>query len=370
MAKRYPSLLFLMFAIASVARALPQYRIDLQSILIPGNIRLQGMNSVGTSAKFLAPNNLMLRNPDGSYVISDAAPNGYDVDGSHKPISQGNRVFLSLSYISDGGVKTKPVYWSESEGFQFLPDLITIPPNPSYSYEMYTANASGTVAGGGFWFLAGNNYNFTPTRFKKSGNLWTTQFFNGQGKVTYVDSDGTSYGQFNYKAGIWRMDGSFAALPAPFQGDPHNPTMLGGRSSNGKIFGQSINEIWVWDNEFSQPMRYATPQNLLWEFSFLHVNAKDEVAYSGAAAQNSKAYYFTEQTGSVTFNSLLAPEFADYNVNAVQEIDDSGRVLGFAYPPGSSVFQPVILTPVPEPSTLALVGAGVTVLVFRRKKRN
>lgn len=246
MAKRYPSLLFLMFALASVARALPQYRIDLQTSFAPGSAPFIGMNAAGTLVKTYAPNNYLMRHSNGTiHVSSQSAPTGYTVDQGSVAISASDRVFGSVFYISDGGVKTKPVYWSESEGFQFLPDLITIPPNPSYSYEMYTANASGTVAGGGFWFLAGNNYNFTPTRFKKSGNLWTTQFFNGQGKVTYVDPDGTSYGQFNYKAGIWRMDGSFAALPAPFQGDPHNPTMLGGRSSDGKIFGQSINEIWV-----------------------------------------------------------------------------------------------------------------------------
>lgn len=76
---------------------------------------------------------------------------------------------------------------------------------------------------------------------------------------------------------------------------------------------------------------------------------------------------FTE--GSVYgIDSLLAPEFGDWSMEGVRDINDRGQILGLASFGGGDA-QTVLLTPVPEPGTLAALGLGALLIANRRSKR-
>jgi len=354
------------------AFAFPQYRLDLQSSLIPGSAPVNGINRQGAMAKTFGNRVLSLRSADGNVFNSQPTPDLYHLGYTSKAISAENRVFSAFTYDSSYG-KSKPVTWTPSGGFELLPDLITSPPWPNYSYNMNACTDDGTVAGGSFWFYAGNTYNHTPTRFRKVGAVWTAQFFPGEGEVFAFDPDGTAYGRFNGKAGIWRNDGSLYTLPAPIQGDPNlGPwTMAVGKDDSGRLYGTGQNEIWIWDSILTQPRRFVAPEGPLVRDFYLRVNRHGQCVFTGVSGglNSINGYYWSEAEGFVQLNSLLQPEFqAEYNMRYPNGIDDQGHIIGSALAASVNEYKGVYLTPVPEPSPLLLTAAGIAAIALKRRK--
>ena len=367
--KRFYCILVVGIVCNGWAQAHPQYKLELQSALAPGAVNFTGINSAGTMVKPYSTNSLLIRQPDGSYSITDPYVSSvYTVDHSGMAIAGNNRCFGAFSYVDTPATRNKPFVWSQDGGFQILPDPSTV--GETSSYTMYAASPGGEVAGGTFTYHLGAAQIFIPTRFRQIAGSWTGELFNGEGLSFYVEEDGSAYGRFRGKAGIWRPDGSLYVMPAPFQGGSNGPySAVVGRDSQGRYFGQGKDEIWIWNSLSEQPQRFTMPAYIQADIFSLRINHSGQGIFTSAGA-NSRPYIWNESDGPVNLNSLLLPEYSStYLISSTGGIDDQGRIRAIARELSTNEFRGVYLTPVPEPSTLLLTGAGIGFLVFRRRRR-
>jgi probable HAF family extracellular repeat protein len=82
---------------------------------------------------------------------------------------------------------------------------------------------------------------------------------------------------------------------------------------------------------------------------------------------NSQKYYiWSRSTGLEDLNTMLAPAYSDWQVTGVQNISNTGQVVGNAIHNGQT--HAIVLTPVPEPASLALLGVGAAALLMCRRR--
>lgn len=98
-----------------------------------------------------------------------------------------------------------------------------------------------------------------------------------------------------------------------------------------------------------------------------HINARDEVL--GVYVTKDNAYipfYYSDATGSIPVDQLLDPT-TGWTLQSISDINDAGQMIGFARHNGERV--PVLLTPVPEASTLAQGAVGILMVAGLRLHR-
>jgi probable HAF family extracellular repeat protein len=89
-----------------------------------------------------------------------------------------------------------------------------------------------------------------------------------------------------------------------------------------------------------------------------------------SAAANGGAHYFLYSDGQMTdMNNLLYTAFEGYQLSGFGPINDHGQIGASGYGP-DRVYQPVLLTPVPEPGALSLIAMGGAGLLRKSRGAN
>jgi probable HAF family extracellular repeat protein len=103
------------------------------------------------------------------------------------------------------------------------------------------------------------------------------------------------------------------------------------------------------------------------------INASGEVVGTSITTSTSDAFLYTTSSGMIDLNSLL-PAGSGWDLQVATAINDSGQVVGFGMNPEGQQEAFLLDTAsssgssTPEPSSIALFGAGAAVLIMMRKK--
>jgi probable HAF family extracellular repeat protein len=98
------------------------------------------------------------------------------------------------------------------------------------------------------------------------------------------------------------------------------------------------------------------------------INASGQVVgQSSLSAGGSHAFLYTSGSGIVDLNSLIDP-LSGWELAVAEAINDAGQITGFGSIGGES--HAYLLTPVPEPASLALALLGVPLIVRRSSRRS
>ena len=96
------------------------------------------------------------------------------------------------------------------------------------------------------------------------------------------------------------------------------------------------------------------------------INDLEEVVGSRGSGNNSRAFRWTEGEGVLDLNTLMDPSGAGWILRDASGLNNRGMIVGWGIRNGQSrVF---LMTPVPEPATLAALGFGAALLLRRRRK--
>jgi hypothetical protein len=333
-------------AIAAVAQA-PRY----EATLICPNATLKAyLNNIGqvvyTDRTFTQPFSRTLRNPDGTKIQSWVGP----LNDHGSVITNRGGGLTIFNALSDdfltGGIR------------------LTVPP----------------IFGDWFGTSLSNN-NIVLASGTNFSNPVTAVFTNATTPIVYQGSDGssgnavgdTSYYSVGQQAGfVRRVDGTEYRVPVPEPNFSVNDINDMGDVITSTIAGNSF--LFDRNNQLLATPR-ALPGYTVRGNS--RMNNRREVVWSSApsmtsTAEEQRAVYWNSITGPILLDTLVSNLPTGKRLAGTFDINNRGDILAFAVnentvPSGQGELY--LVRPVPEPATMAGLGAGLLALLRRRKKR-
>jgi hypothetical protein len=170
-------------------------------------------------------------------------------------------------------------------------------------------------------------------------------------------------------------DRGFIAAPTPasvgaLSADPASRTRAFGTSNNGWVTGDASDPVtgnvaFLWSPS-STLMSLGKLPGATSSFGADVNGSGAVVGWNEGGATGEEAFLWTAEDGMVSFNSLLVGA-AGWQVQRARSINDLGYVVANAVGAEGQVHA-VLLTPVPEPGTWALMLTGLLLTPFMRKR--
>ncbi len=210
-------------------------------------------------------------------------------------------------------------------------------------------------------------------RYERNEDGWQLHSIpgtNGYGEICSMDREGNTYygrGSQIVKPFIWKADGTVVQLS---MGAYVNGQVWPlGSDATGRVYGSAWSSslggsIVTWDTWTSQPSVLISGVSAGPHLSF--VNDFGELMLTQQSGSNLYTALWSLNSGIVNLQSLLVNGNQFNPITGSYSFNNIGEVEGFTYGGDQT---PLLMRPVPEPSTLVLVGGGIAMFVIRRRRR-
>lgn len=269
---------------------------------------------------------------------------------------------VNANRINDQGVIVGSIGTYEQQPFVYANGVLATvqAPSPGIGGEGNAAGINNTGQIVGAWYLRNGmgslSFLYDNGQTKDLGTLgakgWAeATSINNAGQI--VGSAGTPDGEhaFLYRNGVMTDLGTFGGAHSTAT-DINDAGIIVGQAEKGDggYHAFLYKDAQMIDlDTFGANMSFAS-----------RINARGEVIGAYVIGYNTLVpFYYSQATGSVKLDTLLDPA-SGWTMTQVSDINDAGQIIGLARQGDREM--PVLLTPVPELSTLSLYSMGMMML--------
>ncbi|MBN8691282.1 MAG: PEP-CTERM sorting domain-containing protein [Armatimonadetes bacterium] len=340
----------------------------MREVIAPGESQLvfSGINNAGQiSAEGWDTKNLYRINTNGQIETAPQTLHQH-TNFTSGGINEAGDVVVYGNPLQGSG-RTKVGYWTPGVG---MTDLMVQDNGQNYWFESFAMNNAHTAVGWAEYMGAGgsggsgNAIYYSPN----SSALLVPGYWDGYNLARDIDEAGNIVGCVNLDPILWRANGTYVDLTQPSSYGSATAINSSGLISgtlndiNGKhlaiwnISGQLLHKIYIGD-------RVNNP-NPLTESTYMNENGDVVVTVLKNGAL--RHCFWSESTGLLDITTLFT-NTSGGRLN-IMGINNRREMIATGYF-GNVYKQNLLLTPVPEPSEMIVLGVGLVGVVLRRRKR-
>jgi probable HAF family extracellular repeat protein len=250
--------------------------------------------------------------------------------------------------------------WTSSGGMQDLGDLIG---GNEYSQAWDISDAGHVVGQAGNLAFLWSSTNGTQNLGVSPGNTYSSAYgVNNAGQVV-----GNSYDE-NTRGFLWSSGGGMQDLGG----------LPGGLDGSGAVDINDSGQIVGVSGAATGPRAFLWTNGVMQDLGDLPggldssgataINDAAQVVGASGAATGDRPVLWTNSEGMQDLNSLLDPSGTGWNLVRANAINNAGQIVGFGFDPMGQG-RAFLLTPIPEPSTLAMTSCALVLLALYHLRR-
>lgn len=183
-----------------------------------------------------------------------------------------------------------------------------------------------------------------------------------------INDRGQIAGTVEQSAVLWENDGSTLVILGDLPGGQSDSSATAINDA-GQVVGQSDAaagpRAFLWTNGLMLDLGVLPGSS---ESSALDINSRGQVVGVSRSGDGAPSSAFVWTDGEMFDLNELTADLGGWRLLQAYAINDRGWIVGQALAPDRSEFHAFLLTPVPEPAAMLLLGLGVAGLIARRHR--